>query len=130
MTSRGQLALHALTSAMLALAGAGLAGPAIAQDAGAGAVVFKRCAVCHSVAGKPLIGPYLNSVVGRKSGTVPKFNYSKALVRSDIVWNKASLDKYLTKPQAMVPGTTMAFGGVPNAKDRQDLIAYLGSLKK
>lgn len=103
---------------------------AIAQDAAAGANVYKRCSVCHSTTGKISLGPPLNGVVGRKSGTVPKYTYSKAMLSKAFAWDSAILDKFLTKPQAVVPGTKMAFVGLSNAKDRQDLIAYLKTLKK
>lgn len=103
---------------------------AMAQDAAAGAVVFKRCAICHSTTGAISIGPALNGVVGRPSASLPKFTYSKAMTSKSIVWDKTTLDKFLTGPQAMVPGTKMAFAGLSNAKDRQDVIAYLATLKK
>ncbi len=105
--------------------------PAVAQDATAGAVVFKRCVICHSVTpGKgSTIGPNLKGVVGRVSGTMPKYSYSPALVKAKLKWDKATLDRYLTKPSAVVPGNKMAYSGLPSPKDRADLIAYLAAQK-
>ncbi|WP_157218269.1 c-type cytochrome [Flavisphingomonas formosensis] len=102
-----------------------------AQDVGSGAVVFKRCAICHSVtSGGTSIGPNLFEIVGRKAGSYPKYFYSKVMAASTLIWDKPTLDKYLAKPQEMVPGNKMAFVGLSNPKDRQDVIAYLATLKK
>jgi cytochrome c len=119
---------HALLAfAILALA----AGPALAQDAAAGAAVFKqRCDTCHSAPpGQPHgIGPNLAGVVGRKAGAT-SFNYSQALKTSGLVWDKATLDRFLSGPGKAVPGTRMLVS-VPDPKQRADLIAYLGGLKQ
>lgn len=119
----------------IALMGLGLAGllagtPAVAQDAQAGAIVFRRCAVCHSTTGTISVGPPLNGVVGRAAGVVPRYTYSKAMTSRGLVWDQATLDKFLTRPQAVVPGTRMGFAGLADAKERQDLIAYLATLRK
>jgi len=117
-----------LTLAALALVLA--AGTAQAADAEAGAKVFKaQCTACHSaVAGKKLIGPSLFGVVGRKAGT-EDFAYSDANKNSGLVWDEATLDKYLTSPKTIVPGTKMTYAGVKNDTQRADLIAYLATLK-
>ncbi len=73
-------------------------------------------------------GPAQNGVVGSKAGTRPGYNYSAAMKEAGekgIVWDEATLDKYLTDPKALVPGTKMVFPGLKNEKDRQDVIAYL-----
>jgi glucose/arabinose dehydrogenase/cytochrome c2 len=104
-------------------------------DAGRGKALFTQsCALCHSDgtgAGNPAIakqGPSLLGVFGRKAGTGPNFNYTQALSNSGITWDAASLDHFLTNPAAAVPGTTMPIP-VPDAQNRADLIAYLGTLK-
>jgi cytochrome c len=117
----------ALSLALLALVA--FAPGARAQDAGQ--TIFKRyCAVCHSPdAGVNKIGPSLHGVVGRKAGTAPGYNYSDANKNSGITWTEENLDKYLTDPKAMVPGTKMLFAGIKNADDRKAVISYLASLK-
>ena len=116
------------TLALAMFAGVPLA--AHAADPAAGQAVFKtQCAICHSVAeGKNMIGPSLAGIVGRKSGTVDGFRYSAANKGANIVWGAAILDKYLTAPKDVVPGTTMTFAGLKDGAKRGDLIAYLESL--
>jgi cytochrome c len=106
--------------------------PATAQDATAGAVVFKRCAICHSSdpAKGPKIGPALNNVVGRKAGKASGFAYSPAFAKSSIVWTTDKLDAFIERPSKVVPGNRMAFAGVADAKQRADLIAFLKTLRK
>jgi cytochrome c len=107
------------------------AAPAAAADAEAGARVFRtQCGACHVVeAGKNRVGPSMAGIVGRKSGTVEGFRYSAANKGADITWTPEVLEKYLTNPKAVVPGTTMAYVGLRNATQRADLIAYLETLK-
>ncbi|HKR87130.1 MAG TPA: cytochrome c family protein [Phenylobacterium sp.] len=103
-----------------------------AGDAAAGAQVFQRCSICHSVtpgAGST-IGPHLNGVIGRQAGSVQGYQYSKAMTASGLTWSKTNLDKFLAGPQALVQGTKMSFMGLPNAKDRANVIAYLATTKK
>lgn len=101
-------------------------GKALTGDPDLGAQVFKRCAVCHSInAGQNKIGPSLHGVVGRTAGSVPGFNYSSANKSSGIVWTEQKLFAYLEHPQKVVPGTKMAFVGLPNPEDRANVIAYL-----
>jgi cytochrome c len=116
-------ALALLTLAALA------ATPALAADSGE--TIFKRtCFICHSAAaGQNKVGPSLFGVVGRPSGEEAGFNYSEAMQSAHLTWDEATLDKYLTNPKAMVPGTKMLFVGVKNADDRHALIDYLKSLK-
>jgi len=118
-----------LGSAMLAVA---LSTPAAAQDADAGAVIFKRCAICHSAdpAKGPKIGPALNGIVGRKAGTAAGFAYSPAIAKSGISWTADKLDSFIARPSGLIAGNRMAFGGIADAKQRSDLIAYLKSLPK
>ena len=101
-----------------------------AGDAAAGQHVFGRCAACHSVtAGANGIGPSLAGVFGRKSGTEAGYNYSPALKDANITWDEATLDKFLQGPSSLVHGTKM-FVNLPNETDRQNVIAYLDTLKK
>jgi cytochrome c len=99
-------------------------------DATAGAVVFKKCQVCHTnEAGKNKIGPSLFGVVGRPSASIAGFNYSDAMKAANKIWDPATLNIWLTEPKALVPGTKMIFPGLKDEKDRQDVIAYLETLK-
>jgi cytochrome c len=122
---------------MLALAVAAL--PALAHAAAAplkgdpvrGAALQKmRCGVCHStvVDTSPKPAPTQKGIVGRKAGSVPGFKYSAALKASGITWTTANLDKFLSNPMAMVPGTFMVIS-VPNDRERADIVAYLATLK-
>jgi cytochrome c len=105
-------------------------GPAHAQDAAAGAAVFKsQCSICHTVAaGKNLVGPSLFGIVGRKSGTIAGFHYSPANRDSGLTWDAATLDRYLTSPGTVVPHTIMTYAGLKDAQKRADLIAYLATV--
>jgi cytochrome c len=93
-----------------------------------GRILFARCGICHALTAeksKGKQGPTLAGLFGRKAGTVPGFKYSPAMRAKDVVWSEATLDVYLTKPKAYVPGTTMIFSGLRRKADRADLIAYL-----
>lgn len=96
--------------------------------AAAGEAVFVQCKTCHEVeAGKNKIGPHLAGVVGRQAGSVEGYNYSPANKNSGITWSKEKLFQYLEKPARVVPGTKMAFAGIPDAQKRADLIAWLAT---
>ena len=106
-------------------------GKALMGDADHGAIVFHKCAVCHSIqAGVNHIGPSLHGVVGRHSGSIATFHYSAANKNSGIVWTSQKIFEYLKAPQKMVPGTKMTFPGLPAAQDRADVIAYLEANSK
>ena len=99
-------------------------------DAVHGEQVFKQCKVCHSIGpgAKAGVGPEQNGVFGAVAGSRPGYNYSAAMKEAGqkgIVWNDATLDKYLENPKSVVPGTKMVFLGLKNEKDRQDVIAFL-----
>lgn len=99
-------------------------------DAKAGLGVFNRCAACHSTSpGVNKIGPSLAGIVGSKTGTVAGFNFSPAMRSADITWDANSLDKFLQNPNGYIHGTWMFFN-VPSASDRQNVIAYLATLKQ
>lgn len=108
----------------------GLAVSAYAQDAAAGARIFKsQCSICHSPKpGRNIVGPSLFGVVGRHSGMVPDFQYSSANRASGLVWNPSTLDRYLTAPGQVVPGTLMTFPGLKDPHQRGNVIAYLSTL--
>jgi cytochrome c len=100
-----------------------------AGDPAAGQRVFARCAGCHSTSpGVNKIGPSLAGVVGRRSGTEAGYSYSPAMQGAAITWDDASLDKFLASPGSTVHGTKMFFN-VPGGSDRQNIIAYLATLK-
>ena len=100
-----------------------------AGDAAAGQTVYARCAGCHStVQGQNKIGPSLAGVVGRKSGTEDGYSYSPAMKNANITWDDATLDKFLASPAGIVHGTKM-FMNLPSSIDRQNVIAYLDTLK-
>lgn len=100
-------------------------------DAAKGKTYFTRCAICHSNAsGAPnRIGPNLFGVVGRKAGAIPGFFYSPAMKKSGITWTEDKLEAYIAKPQTIVPGNRMAFAGVADHQQVDDLVAYLETLK-
>lgn len=104
--------------------------PALAQDATAGAALFRqRCGACHVVAAgaRPTIAPNLFGVGGRRAGSTT-FNYSTALKGSNLSWDRATLDRFLSGPMKLVPGTRMVVS-IPDARQRADVVAYLMSLK-
>jgi len=102
--------------------------PAAAADAAHGKVVFQTCAACHS--DKPdAIGPSLRGVYGRKSAALSDFRYSSAMMRAGLTWDDAELKAYIKDPQAKVKGNRMPFGGLSNAADIDDVIAFLKEYK-
>ena len=119
---------------LLVLGGALLAatvGVAHAQDLAAGEQSFRKCGPCHSVGedARNKIGPVLNGIDGRKSGTAPDYNYSEANKKADITWNEASFKEYIQNPMSRVPGTKMAFAGIKNDAEIANLWAYLKQFK-
>ena len=111
---------------MSSLAQAQTATPPAAADAVRGANLYeRRCSACHSIA-VSRIGPLHRGVVGRRAGTVPGYAYSTALRTSGLTWTAANLDRFLTGPTRMVPGTKMGLS-VAAPADRRDIIAYLAT---
>ena len=102
-------------------------GPVLQGSAAHGKELYQQCTSCHSIDEND-IGPKHRGVVGRKAGTAPDYAYSPALKNSGIVWDAASLDRWLTNPSALVPGTKMYFL-VKDPQSRADIIAYLSELK-
>lgn len=109
---------------------AGPSAPAASPSATAEApVAFAQCRSCHSVEpGKNGVGPTLFGIVGSKAGEVAGYNFSPALAKSGITWDRASLDTWLQGPMKMVPGTKMVLGQ-PDAAKRKEIIDYLETLK-
>jgi cytochrome c len=113
-----------ITGAALASA---LATTAVAQDVTAGEKTFNVCRACHEIGdgAKNEVGPALNGVVGRKSGSYPGYNYSDANKNSGLIWDEATLQEYLKNPKAKVPGTKMLFPGLKRDDDIVNVIAFL-----
>jgi cytochrome c len=114
------------------------ASAALAQDVAKGEISFHKCMACHSIGpdAQNKLGPVLNGLDGRHSGTVANFNYSDANKNSGIVWAEATFKQYIKDPKAMVPATKMTFAGVKNDQEVNDLWAYIsqfdadGNVKK
>src|ERR1700739_3869580 len=119
-------------SALVVFASLATAAGALAQDAAAGKTVFNKCLACHAIGegAKNKVGPELNGLDGRKSGTAPDYNYSDANKNSGITWNEAQFKEYIKDPRAKVPGTKMAFAGIKNEKEVNDLWAYVSQFDK
>jgi len=121
--------------AALVIAGGGAA---LAQDVEKGEHSFNKCLPCHSIGpdAENKIGPELNGLDGRHSGTAANFSYSDANKNSGIVWNEDKFKEYIKDPRAMVPGTKMIFAGIKNEQEVSDLWAYVsqfdadGNIKK
>ena len=98
-----------------------------AQDAAAGEKVFAQCRACHQVGetAKNAVGPVLNGLFGRKSGTVEGYTYSPANKNSSITWDEATFRDYIKDPRAKIPGTKMIYAGLKDEQRVTDLIAYL-----
>jgi cytochrome c len=97
-----------------------------AADATAGEAVFKKCGSCHKLDGSDAVGPHLNGVVGRNHGSAAGFAYSEAMAaKSAEPWTPEALFAFLENPKKALPGTKMAFAGLPKPEDRANVIAYL-----
>ena len=100
---------------------------AFSADAVKGEKLFTKCKACHNAdAPKHNVGPHLVGIVGRTAGTADGYTkYSKAIKDSGITWDEANLDKWLTNPKGMYPGTKMIYPGLKKAEDRANVIEYL-----
>ncbi len=111
-------------SALIVIASSAAASAALAQDVAAGKTSFNKCLACHAIGegAKNKVGPELNGLDGRKSGTAPDYSYSDANKNSGITWNEAQFKEYIKDPKAKIPGTKMAFAGIKNENgDQQSL---------
>jgi cytochrome c len=103
-----------------------------AQDIAAGKTSFNKCLACHAIGegAKNKVGPELNGLDGRKSGTAEGYSYSDANKNSGISWSKDVFLEYIKDPKAKIPGTKMAFAGIKNEKEANDLWAYVAQFDK
>lgn len=109
-----------------------VATPTMAEDIAAGETVFNKCKACHAVGegAKNRVGPQLNDLFGRTAGTLADYKYSKPMIEAGeagLVWTPETLREYLVKPRDFVKGTRMAFAGLPNPVDIDNLVAYLAT---
>ncbi|WP_375412313.1 cytochrome c-550 CycA [uncultured Bradyrhizobium sp.] len=119
-------------STLIVLASAAASSTAPAQDVAAGKTSFNKCMACHAIGegAKNKVGPMLNGLNGRKSGTVEGYSYSEANKNSGITWDEAAFKDYIKDPKAKIPGTKMAFAGIKNEKEVNDLWAFLAQYDK
>jgi cytochrome c len=103
------------------------ASAALAQDVAAGKTSFNKCLACHAIGegAKNKVGPELNGLNGRKSGTAPDYSYSDANKNSGITWSEAEFKEYIRDPKAKIPGTKMIFAGIKNENEVNDLWAFI-----
>ena len=122
-----------LTLSVLAvLASSAVASGALAQDVAAGKTSFNKCLPCHAIGegAKNKVGPELNGIDGRHSGTAPDYNYSDANKNSGITWNQEQFLEYIKDPKAKIPGTKMTFAGIKSENEAKNLWAYVSSFDK
>ena len=119
-------------SALIVIASAAASSAALAQDVAAGKTSFNKCLACHAVGegAKNKVGPVLNGLNGRKSGTVEGYSYSEANKNSGITWDEATFKDYIKDPRAKIPGTKMVFAGIKNELEARDLWAFLAQYDK
>jgi cytochrome c len=105
---------------------------ALAQDVAAGKTSFNKCLACHAIGegAQNKVGPVLNGLDGRQSGTAPNYNYSDANKNSGITWNEAQFKEYIRDPKAKIPGTKMAFAGIKKDTEVNDLWAFISQFDK
>lgn len=106
---------------------AGLGQAAMAQDLAAGEASFKKCLPCHAVGedARNKVGPVLNGLEGRRSGSIEGYSYSEANRKAGIVWNAESFKYYIRNPRARIPGTKMVFAGIRSENEIAALWDYL-----
>jgi cytochrome c len=126
MMQETMMRLRALATAVALTAV--LAAPSLAADAEHGKALFAPCAACHTDRADAL-GPNLKGVYGRKSAALDDFRYSNAMKRANLVWDDDNLRAYIHDPQGKVKGNRMPYGGMSDAKDIDDVVAYLKTLK-
>lgn len=117
----------AFTTLALAAGLVASATPGWAQDVEAGEKSFRKCAPCHDIGAdaQNKLGPVLNGLDGRKSGSIEGYNYTDANKNSGITWSDAEFKEYITDPKVKIPKTKMIFAGIKNERERNDLWAYL-----
>jgi cytochrome c len=115
------------SSLLAAFLGLASGGAALAQDVEAGQKSFNKCRACHQIGetAKNGIGPQLNGLFLRTSGTAPNYAFSDANKNAAIKWDEAAFDNYIRDPKAAIPGTKMVFAGIKNDTEIKDLTAFL-----
>jgi cytochrome c len=123
---------HLTLSTLIVIASAAASSAALAQDVAAGKTSFNKCLACHAVGdgAKNKVGPVLNGLQGRKSGTVEGYSYTEANKNSGITWDEATFKDYIKDPKAKIPGTKMVFAGIKNEQEASDLWAFLAQYDK
>ena len=121
-----------LRALIIGAATAAAASSALAQDVAAGKSSFNKCLACHAIGegAKNKVGPELNGLEGRKSGTVAGYSYSAANKDSGLTWDEATFKEYIKDPKAKIPGTKMAFAGIKKETEVNDLWAFLAQYDK
>ena len=119
-------------SALVVVTSLAAASGALAQDVAAGKTSFNKCLACHAIGdgAKNKVGPVLNGLEGRKSGTIEGYNYSDANKNSGITWNKETFLEYIKDPKAKIPGTKMVFAGIKNETEANNLWAFIAQYDK
>lgn len=118
--------------ALIVIAASTVATAALAQDTDAGKSSFNKCMACHAIGegAKNKVGPELNGLDGRKSGSVEGYSYSAANKNSGITWSKETFLEYIKDPKAKIPGTKMIFAGIKNENEANNLWAFLSQFDK
>jgi cytochrome c len=131
-TNKEQIMKKTTLGALAVITSMAAASSALAQDVAAGKTSFNKCLACHAVGegAKNKVGPELNGLDGRKSGTTEGYSYSEANKNSGIAWNKEQFLDYIKDPKAKIPGTKMIFAGIKNEKEANDLWAFLAQYDK
>ena len=103
-----------------------------AQDVAAGKASFNKCLACHAIGdgAKNKVGPELNGLNGRKSGTAEGYSYSDANKNSGITWDEATFKEYIKDPKAKIPGTKMLFPGIKNENEVNSLWLFIAQYDK
>lgn len=122
----------ALRSLVLIAMSTATASVALAQDVAAGKTSFAKCLACHAIGegAKNKVGPELNGLDGRKSGTAEGYSYTEANKNSGITWNEAQFKEYIKDPKAKIPGTKMAFAGIKSENEINNLWAFISQYDK
>jgi cytochrome c len=121
-----------LRALLIVAATTAVSSAALAQDVAAGKSSFNKCLACHSIGegAKNKVGPELNGLDGRKSGTAEGYSYSDANKNSGITWSEAQFKDYIKDPKLKIPGTKMAFAGIKKETEVNDLWAFISQYDK
>jgi cytochrome c len=124
--------MRVISAALLMSALCVSASPAAAQDVAAGERSWNKCRACHQIgeSAKNAVGPLMNGLFGRHSGSIEGYNYSAANKNSGITWDEAVFAEYIKDPKAKIPGTKMTFAGIKNEQEIKDLTAFLKQFSK